>query len=118
MYNGRIETCSERINKALKLRGLKASELGKLTGIPKSSMSLYLSGSYEPKADRIYLIAQALNVSEAWLMGYDVPMSKNTPSKQELTESEEIMLNLFRRLTEENQKVVVEWMRIATLKHE
>lgn len=120
MYSQRQENCSQRIAKALELRGMRQSELRKLTKIPKSSMSLYLSGAYEPKQDRIYSIAKALNVSEAWLMGYDVPMSRNenTPNKQELTESEEKMLNLFRLLTEENQKVIVEWMRIATLKHE
>jgi transcriptional regulator with XRE-family HTH domain len=118
LYKERQENCSQRIAKGLEIRKMTQAELRRLTGIPKSSMSLYLSGAYEPKQDRIYLISKALNVSEAWLMGYDVPMSRNTPSKQELTESEEIMLNLFRRLTEENQKVVVEWMRIATLKHE
>ena len=118
MYRERIENLGQRLTKALSIRNMKPSELCDITKIPRSSMTTYMSGDYEPKQDRIYLISKALNVSEAWLMGYDVPMSKNTPSKQELTESEEIMLNLFRRLTEENQKVVVEWMRIATLKHE
>ena len=118
LYKERQENCSQRISKGLEIRKMTQAELRRLTGIPKSSMSLYLSGAYEPKQDRIYLISKALNVSEAWLMGYDVPMSRNTPSKPELTESEEKMLNLFRQLTEENQKVIVEWMTIATLKHE
>ena len=51
-------------------------ELCEKTGIPKSAMSQYRSGSFKPKADRIYLLSKALNVSEAWLMGYDVPMEK------------------------------------------
>ncbi|MBQ9913081.1 MAG: helix-turn-helix domain-containing protein [Clostridia bacterium] len=63
------------MKEALSLRGMKQSELVKLTGIGKSSISTYLSGEYEPKQRNIYKIAQALNVSEAWLMGYDVPSS-------------------------------------------
>lgn len=76
MYEDRKESCANRISKALSIRGMKQSELCKLTNIPKSSLSLYLSGAYEPKQDRIYLIAQVLRVDEAWLMGFDVPMEK------------------------------------------
>ena len=121
MYEERKVNCGKRIAEALSIRGMKQSELCNITKIPKSSLSLYLSGAYEPKSDRIYLIAQALRVSEAWLMGYDVPMTEDKknkpPDKRELTEGEETMLNLFRQLTEENQQVVLEWMKIATLKH-
>ncbi|WP_243124926.1 hypothetical protein [Clostridium cuniculi] len=35
-----------------------------------------MSGKYTPKQNNIYLIAEALNVNEAWLMGYDVPMER------------------------------------------
>ena len=78
------ETCATRIKKALAFRDMKQSELCNITNIPKSAMSQYVKGSFEPKQDRVYLIAKALNVSEAWLMGYDVPMS-NTPVESNAT---------------------------------
>ena len=48
-----------------------------------SSISHYLKGDWEGKQDAVYSIAQVLNVSEAWLMGYDVPMDAEhaTPSQ-------------------------------------
>ena len=49
--------------------------LSSLSGVSKSSISRYLSGAWEGKQDAVYLLAKNLNVSEAWLMGYDVPMS-------------------------------------------
>lgn len=116
MYTERQETCGKRIAKALSLRGMKASELCSLTKIPKSSMSLYLSDTYEPKQDRIFSIAQALNVSEAWLMGYDVPMIKNTPDKQSLTEGEKQLLELFRRVPEQNRQTIIDMIQIASKK--
>ena len=117
MYQGRIETCAERIKKALDIKGLKQSDLRRLTKIPKSSMSQYMSGDYEPKQDRIYLIAKALNVSEAWLMGYDVPMKrqekKDSPSETDLSEGEKMLLDLFRRVPEDKQELVLQMIRVA-----
>ena len=100
---------------------MKQVELCKLAKIPKSSLSLYLSGAYEPKQDRIYDMSIALNVSEAWLMGYDVPMERskttNSPDQTKLTEGEEMLLNLFRQIPEDAQKMYLEVLR-ASLKNQ
>jgi transcriptional regulator with XRE-family HTH domain len=114
----RVATCSERIKTALSVRGMRQADLCKLTHIPKSALSQYISGAYEPKQDRIYLISKALNVSEAWLMGLDVPIErqerkKTSPSdKVELTEGERLLLNLFRQIPEEQQQVFLEMGRV------
>lgn len=76
-----MATIAERLREALNIRGMKQAELVEKTGIGKSSISTYLSGEYEPKQRNIYKIAQALNVSEAWLIGFDVPMQRETPQK-------------------------------------
>ena len=46
------------------------------TGLPKSSISMYVNGQRNPRQDKITLIDKAYGVQEAWLMGYDVPMFK------------------------------------------
>ena len=117
MNNPRQETISVRIKRALKIKGMKQAELCKLANIPKSSLSQYLNGDFEPKQDRIYLMAQALNVSEAWLMGFDVPMERQakkvSPSEAELSEGEKMLLELFRRVPEEQQTLVLQMIRVA-----
>ena len=47
-------------------------------------------------------------------MGYDVPMErdKNTPDKIQLTEGEEILLEMFRQIPEEQQRVFLEMGRV------
>ena len=85
--------CYKRIREAMQLRGKTQAELCELTGIPKSAMSQYVSGKFIPKQTRIYLLSKALNVNEAWLMGYDVPMERNNPENKEGTPSE----NLFEK---------------------
>ena len=72
--NELVDTFANRLNKAISLRNIKPIELSEKTGINKSKISSYMSGRYKAKQDGVYLLAQALNVSEVWLMGYDVPM--------------------------------------------
>lgn len=44
----------------------------------KSALSQYVNDVQSPDQDRIYLLSQTLNVSEAWLMGFDAPKYKQT----------------------------------------
>lgn len=76
-------TTAERLRKALDMRQMKQSELAAITGIGKSSISTYLSGDYLPKQRNVYKMALALDVSEAWLMGADVPMERSAMAHTE-----------------------------------
>lgn len=118
MYNKRIESCGTRIRTALKIKGMKQSELCAVADVPKSSLSLYLSGAYEPKQDRVYAMAKALNVSEAWLMGYNVQMERKKEAPTELTEGEMMLLELFRQVPAEQQNLVLDMIRVALGKKE
>lgn len=116
MDSERKETCAIRIRKGLTERCMKQSDLCRITKIPKSAISQYLSGEFEPKQNRIYLIAKALNVSEAWLMGYDVPMEIEKENSQDnivLTEGEQLMLDLFNKIPESQQQMVIQMIRAA-----
>lgn len=73
-----MATTAQRIKEALELRQMKQAELAEKTGIGKSSISTYIAGEYNPKQKNLYKIAKALNVSETWLMGLDVPMERNS----------------------------------------
>ncbi len=66
-----MATVSERIKEGLALRNMTQAELSARTGIGKSSISTYIKGGYKPKTIYIYKIAEALDVSEGWLLGYE-----------------------------------------------
>lgn len=94
-----MATIAQRIKEALTIRNMKQADLVEKTKIGKSSISTYLSGTYEPKQKNIYLIAKALDVNEAWLMGYDVPMErKSVPGSDQafLTYLSSLGYNLYR----------------------
>ena len=77
-----MSTTSKRIQEAMELRGLKQTDLVEKTGISKGALSSYISGRYVPKQNNTFLIAKPLHVNEAWLMGADVPMERDSYNKK------------------------------------
>jgi transcriptional regulator with XRE-family HTH domain len=82
MKEKRSVELKDRLKEALSIKQMRAADLVEKADVPKSAISFYLAGKSKPKADRLYKIAQALNVSEAWLLGYDVPMARTEESKK------------------------------------
>lgn len=70
-------TFSERLKTILDETGIRQTDLCDKTGIGKSAMSQYLHGAFVPKQAKLSAIAEALGVSEGWLMGYDVSRHRN-----------------------------------------
>lgn len=73
-YNKLIDSFSNRLNRALQIRNMKPIELSRETGISKASISCYMSGKYKAKQEGLLAIANSLNVSIFWLMGFDEPI--------------------------------------------
>ena len=78
----RSTTFANRLNLALAARGKKQIDLVQATGVNKSTVSRYLRGEREPKQSALFKIANLLEVSEAWLLGYDVPMERTAEQKK------------------------------------
>ena len=86
------QTTQQRLNQLMSERNLKQVDilnmslpLQKETGIKmsKSHLSQYVNCKSSPDQHKLYLLAKTLNVSEAWLLGYDVPKEdkkNNIPS--------------------------------------
>lgn len=108
-----MDNISERLSYALKLRNMKASELANKTNISKSSISEWLSGKYEPKQDKIFLMAEALNVDEAWLLGLDVAIERKLPIAAIYEELEPVRQNKVykyaeKQLNEQNNVIYLD----------
>ena len=71
-----VSSFASRLREALSVRNMTQAELANKSGISKSSISRYLSGAWKGKQDSVYALAKALDVSESWLMGYDVLMDR------------------------------------------
>ena len=77
-----VAEIKDRLQLALDLNNKKAVDLANDLDIPKSAISQYLSGkSKNMDSRRLYKICSYLNVSEAWMMGFDVPMERPMAQK-------------------------------------
>lgn len=116
----RISSTPIRLREAMNATGKKQVDLVRETGIDKGSISNYLSGRYEPKQEAIYKLALALNVSEMWLWGYDVPSErqndeispeeKETPTVQDdgLSDSLKELITHLKTLPEEKIQMLLQ----------
>lgn len=78
----KVSTISERLQIAMSKRKIKQIDLARVADVNQGALSRYLKGSYEPKSATIYKLALALDVSDMWLEGYDVPMERSQKQKE------------------------------------
>lgn len=93
-----MNSFTNRLNEALDKSGLSKAELARRTGIGRNSITDYTKGKYDAKQDNVYLIATALKVSPAWLMGYDVPANQ-----------QEGLVDIFGQLEKSRQQKVYDF---------
>ena len=81
------ETTASRLKQLMKLRHMRQVDIlnrslpyAEQYGIKlnKSDISQYVSGKVEPGQDKLFLLGEALNVNPAWLLGYDIPMERES----------------------------------------
>lgn len=104
-----VDTFANRLKKIMDLNNIKAIELSEKTGISKSQISHWISGTYKAKQDSLTLLAEFFDVDEIWLMGFDVPMKSE---RKKLTEKEEqeLLKNILKRkgFLNENEEMTEE----------
>jgi len=116
MEDKEMESIANRLKEAMNIRGLKQADIIEKTGINKGALSSYLSGRYRPKQDNIFLLAYALNVNEAWLMGADVPMERTDPADFShyyygVDGLDKEILELYKDLPEEKKRLVLDLLK-------
>ena len=96
-----------RIKDRRKTIGMSADRLGELLGKDRSTIYRYEKGDIENlPLDILQPIAQALNTTPQYLMGWREDDKKNTPSAEpKLTEGEKNLLENYRKLSDEAKEV-------------
>lgn len=69
----------------------------------RSSINKIESGLVDIPQTKIYAIASALNVSPAYLMGWE----DNAPEQNELSEGEKVWLDLYKKVSDDTKSVLI-----------
>jgi phage repressor protein C with HTH and peptisase S24 domain len=85
-------------------------ELGIKMG--KSTLSQYVNGVQSPDQHRIYLLSKTLEVSEPWLMGYDVERKRIPDSERNSISNEQPeILPIYNKLEKPRQEKVLSYAK-------
>ena len=71
----------------------------------KSDISQYVSGKVEPSQEKLVVLGYALNVTEAWLMGFDVPKERKDTALQ--AEKDFDFFYKYSMLNERDKKIIL-----------
>ena len=110
------EGMAQRIKKLRQEKGLTLEQVASVVGVGKSTVRKWETGMIaNMRRDKIAALAQALGTTPAYLMGWKEEPIQETPSPSEpvLTEGELALLELFRRVPEDRQQMVLQMIRAA-----
>lgn len=108
----KVATFGQRLREGLDRQGITQTELARRSGISKSSISRYVKGDWEGKQEAVYALAQALEVNEAWLMGYDVPPARGT-AREDLYRTVAQVVENYRERGGFSVEQAAEWLKIS-----
>ena len=104
---------SRRIKELRTERGMTLEQVASIVGVGKSTVRKWETGMIaNMKRDKIAALAQALGTTPADLMGWE-DTKKSSPDKLQLSEGERMLLDLFNRVPEDKQEIVLHMIRAA-----
>lgn len=119
------ENTAQRLARIMSERNLrqvdilkKSEKFQKKLGVKlgKSALSQYVSGKSIPDQDKLVLLAKTLDVSEAWLMGYDTNEQLTEPNKPSIDLSnlrEKVVMFDGKPLSDDDVKKIEQIIRLS-----
>ena len=106
---------SRKIKELRLSRNMTLEQVATIVGVGKSTVRKWETGMIaNMKRDKIALLAKALGTTPAYLMGWKEETTETiSPDEPELTEGEQLLLELFRQIPEDAQKMYLEVLRAA-----
>ena len=94
----------ERFNKSQR-------EMAEIVGVSPSTFNDWANGRKYPRIDKIEFLANYFGIKKSDLIE-EANEKKESPSKPVLTEGEQLLLDLFRQIPEEQQRVFLDMGRV------
>lgn len=119
------ENTSNRLKQLMNERKLKQVDILNLSlpyckkyniKMNKSDISQYVSGKVEPSQEKLVVLGMALNVSEAWLMGFDVSPIRKDNSKE--AEKDVDLLWKFSMLEQRDKETILDMIDVMLSRKE
>lgn len=108
------EIFSKNLRRLMEQKGVSRQDLSKILGVSYFTISDWVNGKKYPRMDKVEMLADYFGVLKSDLIE-EKGIDKDSPDEQVLTEGEKLLLELFRQIPEDAQKMYLEVLR-ASLK--
>ena len=109
---GNKDIMAKNLRHYIEKSGKDRRELADTWGFPYSTVTEWINGKKYPRIDRIEVMADYFGILKSDLIE-DKSNEDHTPDKLQLTEGEKELIALFRKVPADQQKMVLQMIRVA-----
>lgn len=102
---------ASNLKRYMEVKGKTRNDISETLGISYFTVSDWVNGKKYPRMDKVEMLANYFGIQKSDLI--ENKDEKNPPEELELSEGEKIMLDLFRRVPNEQQQLVLQMIRAA-----
>ena len=103
---------ANNLKKQMELKDVSRKDLSETLGISYFTITAWVNGTKYPRMDKVEMLANYFGIQKSDLIEDKTAEEKEIPGEIVLTEDEKILLNLFRQIPEDQQKVFLEMGRV------
>lgn len=107
---GNKETFARNLAMYLERSGRSQREMAEIVGVSSSTFNDWANGRKYPRIDKIEFMANYFGIKKSDLIEEHKEIS---PDELQLTEGEKVLLDLFRRVPEDRQQLVIQMILAA-----
>lgn len=104
---------AKNLNRLMALNNISRKDIANALGISYYTVTDWVNGKKYPRMDKVELLANYFNVLKSDLIEEEVVDKPQLPQTIELTEGEQMLLDLFRMIPENKQQMVLQMIRAA-----
>lgn len=108
---GNKEIFAQNLNRYLNRSGVDQKIVAEAVGVAASTFNEWTKGKKYPRIDKIELLAQYFGILKSDLI--EEHNDSNSPTEPALSEGEQLVLDLFRKIPVERQPEALELLRVA-----
>jgi repressor LexA len=102
---------ASNLKRYMEVKGKSRNDISEALGISYFTVSDWVNGKKYPRMDKVEMLANYFGVQKSDLI--EKKEENLSPEEPELSEGEKIMLDLFRRVPNEQQQLVLQMIRAA-----
>lgn len=113
---GNKEIFSKNLHYYITATNRTQKEVANAIGVTPASLNEWIKGKKYPRIDKIELLAMYFGILKSDLIE-DKGVNKTLPQPQMLTEGENMLLDMFRRVPDNKQQMILDMIQIAVKNH-